>query len=204
MNECLIYDYETLAQDAFKGVVINIAALDFTESRYLTNPYTWEELLDTVSILKFDVEEQVEHYNRRIERSTIEWWKRQSKEAQKWLKPSPGDVSIDQLKAFLIDKYDMPKKKKIFTRGNNFDPVLTDSIFRDINYKDNTPWWTIRDTRSYLEAMLYGSDIRDTFVPDELESVFIKHDPAHDVAMDVYRMQYVIRVIHGWNIFLHF
>ena len=53
------------------------------------------------------------------------------------------------------------------------------------------PWWIIRDTRSMLDGMLWGSGIDNKFIPDGLEEKFVHHDPRHDIVMDVMRMQTV-------------
>jgi hypothetical protein len=196
--KCLIYDFETLSTNMFNCVVVNIAAMNYTEERFTHDPYSYEELLDKCSVMKFDVKEQVEKYDRKIEQGTLNWWKKQSAEAQQCLKPSDKDVSITELYPFLIDKHDAPKCDKIFTRGNTFDPVLVRSIFDSIGIeKDPTPHWIIKDTRSYLDAFLWGSEYDNKFIPEEVKDKFIHHDPSHDIAMDVYRMQSVIQAIHG-------
>ena len=56
--KCLIYDFETLSQDMLNGVVVNIAAMNYTEERFTHDPYSYEELLDKCSVMKFDVKEQ--------------------------------------------------------------------------------------------------------------------------------------------------
>lgn len=195
--KCLIYDFETLSQNMFNGVVVNIAAMNYTEERFTHDPYSYEELIDECSTLKFNVKEQVEKYNRKIQQSAIEWWKMQGGEAQKCLKPSDEDVSITELYPFLIDKHDAPNCDKIFTRSNTFDPILVKTLFYAVGVEDPTPWWTIRDTRSYLDAFLWGSGHKNNFIPEDVKDKFIAHDPKHDIAMDVYRMQSVIQAIHG-------
>jgi hypothetical protein len=47
----LIYDYETLSNDFFNGVVVNLASLHFEESRFIDNPYEYEELLALPNLL---------------------------------------------------------------------------------------------------------------------------------------------------------
>lgn len=190
----LIYDYETLSQNAFNAPVVNLAALEFDEERYIDDPYTWQELLGGVQFIKFNVEEQVKEYGRKIEQGTLQWWKQQDAEVQKQLKPSSLDVSIDSLYDFFMS-LNYESKKKVWTRGNSFDPVITDGLLLATNKPKFKNWWAIRDTRSFLEGMLWGSDIKNNFVFDV--DGFIAHDPKHDIAMDVYRMQYVVRKIYG-------
>ena len=193
--KCVIYDYETLSQNAFDGVALSVAGIAYDESRFLTNPYTYEELLDMCEYVKFDVADQVK-YGRKVQKGSLDWWKKQSKDAQKQLLPSDNDVSITELIPFL-NTLDIKNAKKVFTRGNSFDPVFTRSICDSLGLVDPTPWWVIRDVRSYVDGFTYGTDINHDFIPKELTDKFVQHDPEHDVAMDVIRMQFLIRTIYG-------
>ena len=191
----LIYDFETLSQNAFTGAVINIAALQFDPARFIDRPYEFEELVEECQFIKFDVHEQVMKYGRKVEQSTIDWWKQQSKEAQRQLIPSPADQSIDVLYDFMVRDLDYENMKAVWTRGNSFDPVLLDSILIATNKPKFKNWWAIRDTRSFLDGLLYGSNIKNNFIPDGLNVVL--HDPRYDISLDVYRMQTVIRELNG-------
>lgn len=195
MNECVIYDFETLSQDQNKGVVISLALLSYTESRFVSNPYTYEELLDNCKKIKFNVEEQVNKYNRTISKETLGWWKAQNKEAQKQLAPSSKDVSIDLIYDFLIENIDLKNHKKAFTRGNTFDPIFMDSLLKENNRVNPMHWGSIRDTRSYIEGLAFGSTLSNKFIPDGLNEKFVPHDPSHDIVMDVMRMQTLIQVV---------
>ena len=195
--KCAIYDFETLSQDVSKGVVLSIAGMSYDENKFLDDPYTYDELLNRCKCIKFDVREQVKKYGREIQSSTLDWWKEQPKQVQEQIKPSNHDVSITELCSFLVNDLDTPNSAKIFTRGNTFDPMFAEFIFRDVGKVDPTPWGSIRDVRSYIDGFTFGTDIRHNFIPDELKDKFIAHDPLHDVSMDVYRMQYLIRTIYG-------
>jgi hypothetical protein len=193
--KCVIYDYETLSQNAFNGVVLSVAGIAYDEDRFLTNPYTYEGLLDSCEYVKFDVKDQVK-YGRKVEKGSLDWWKSQSKYAQKQLMPSDNDVPISELLPFL-ERLNIATAKKVFTRGNSFDPVFTRSLCDSLGIEDPTPWWTIRDVRSYVDGFTYGTDINHDFIPKDLVDKFVQHDPSHDVAMDVMRMQFLIRTIYG-------
>lgn len=196
-NDCVIYDFETLGKKQNESVVLSMAALPFTEERFTTdNPYTYNELLMNTKYIKFDVKEQVEVYGRKVDKETVEWWSKQSAEARKSLAPSKDDAPLAELYPFLIDLIDDPKKaKKIYTRGNTFDPIFLESLLQNINKPDPFPWWNVRDTRSMIEGMTFGTDIRNDFIPDELKEHFVHHNPIHDVAIDVMRLQYVARIL---------
>ncbi len=195
MNECVIYDFETLSQDQNKGVVISLALLSYSEKRFVSNPYTYEELLDNCKKIKFNVEEQVTKYNRTISKETLGWWKAQNKEAQKQLVPSSEDVSIDLLYDFLIENIDLKNHKKAFTRGNTFDPIFMDSLLKENNRVNPMHWGSIRDTRSYIEGLAFGSTLSNKFIPDGLNEKFVPHDPSHDIVMDIMRMQTLIQAV---------
>jgi len=198
MNECTIYDFETLGQDQQHSVVLSFAILSFSESRYVSNPYTYEELLANTKYIKFNVEEQVKVYKRTITKETLDWWAEQGKDAQEsQLKPSPNDKSISELYQFIVDNIDVANHEKAFTRGNTFDPIFLDSVLANCGKVNPMHWGSIRDTRSYIEGMSFGSGLKNSFVPsEELQAKFVKHDPRHDIVMDVMRMQTLAQAIN--------
>jgi len=191
----LIYDYETLSDDMINGVVVNLAAILFEEKRFIENPYEFDELIDSAYFVKFDVMEQVEKYGRTIRKEALDWWAEQSKEARLMLKPSPDDVSIDTIADFFCNTLQSQLCSKVYTRGNTFDPILTETLHRNIGKNDSTKWWLIRDVRSLFEGMTYGHKIKNNFIPEGLEDKFIAHNPIHDIAMDIMRFQYLARVL---------
>jgi len=195
MTSC-IYDFETLSQDVFDGVAVNLAGLRFDEDRFIHQPYKFEELVDSCKFIKFDVEEQVKKYDRKIQQSSLDWWKQKDKAAQKLISPSKDDVSIEELYAFVSLELQLQNCDRVYTRGNTFDPILLSSLLRHFDRVDPTKWWVIRDTRSLFEGMTYGHGIKSTFIPEGLEDKFIAHDPCHDVAMDVMRYQHLARILN--------
>lgn len=197
MNECVIYDFETLSQNQRRTVVVSFAMLTFTESRYLSNPYTFEELVDSSLYVKFDVMEQKRKYERVVDKSTLDWWKQQSKEAQSALIPSENDISIANLYDTIVSYHNTALIKKQFTRGNTFDPMILEYVFEQTG--DSMPWhWgSVRDTRSMIDGMSFGMKLDNKYIPGDLKDKFIGHDPRHDIAMDVMRMQYLAQAILG-------
>jgi hypothetical protein len=195
MNECVIYDFETLGQDPQNSAVVSFAMLSFSEKRYIEDPYSYEELVDLCKYIKFDVEDQVMNLNRTINKETVEWWNSQGAEAKKQIRPSKDDKSIFELYEFIINNCECPKVKKSFTRGNTFDPIFLDHLMKDTGHQDPFHWRTVRDTRSMIEGMSYGMKLDNGFTPGDLASKFVKHDPRHDVAMDVMRMQLLAQAI---------
>lgn len=199
MTQCVIFDFETMSTDRVNGVVVNMAMLIFDESRYTSDPYTYGELVESCKLIKFDVAEQVEKFNRTICKDTLAWWDQQSKEAKKQLKPSPDDVSIETLYDFWVNNTSNYNIQKVYSRGNTFDPIFFDYILEQtaFNPSDAIKHWTVRDTRSTIEGMAWGHDIKNSFIPDGLEEFFVAHDPKHDIAMDVMRMQTLAQALEG-------
>jgi hypothetical protein len=193
MNECVILDFETLGQRP-STVVTSFALLSFTESRYVKNSYSFQELIKSVKYIKFDVEEQVNKYHRTLDPDTIKWWSEQSSTAKAQIKPRPDDVSIDKLYQFLIDNIDLACHKKMYSRGNTFDPIILDSILASCGKVNPMHWGSVRDTRSMIEGMSFGFPIKNDFIPDNITG-FIKHNPIHDIALDVMRMQTLAKII---------
>lgn len=197
MNECVIYDFETLGQDQQNSVVISFAMIPFSEKRFIDEPYTYEELLAQCKYIKFDVEDQVVNFNRKINKETVDWWNEQGEEAKKQIRPCDEDKSITELFAFIDGSVDCKSVKKSYTRGNTFDPMFLQYLMKDIGHQDPFHWRTVRDTRSMIEGMSFGMKLDNGFTPGDLASKFVKHDPCHDVAMDVMRMQLLAQAILG-------
>ena len=195
MNECVVYDFETLGQDQQNSVVISFAMLPFSEKRFIDEPYTYEELVSDCKYIKFEVEEQVTSFGRKINIETVKWWNEQGEEAKKQIRPSPDDKSITELYDFIVNSIDCTKVKKSFTRGNTFDPMFLQYLMRNTGHSDPFHWRTVRDTRSMIEGMSFGMKLDNGFTPGDLVSKFVKHDPCHDVAMDVVRMQLLAQAI---------
>lgn len=195
LNNAVIYDFETLSQDQQSGVVLSMAMLNFSETRFTGElAYTFDELVDLTHFIKFDVSEQVKKYNRKIDKSTLEWWNDQGELAKEQLKPSVEDVSIDTLYSFFIVNKSA-NVKKIYTRGNTFDPIFMENLMKQINKPMPYEWWEVRDTRSLIEGLSWGIGLKNNFIPGGCED-FIHHNPIHDIAIDVMRIQALVRAIN--------
>lgn len=195
MNECVIYDFETLSQDQRRGVVTSFAMLPFSEKRYIEQPYTFEELVANCKYIKFNVEDQVVNYKRVMSKDTIDWWNSQGEDAKKQIRPSDEDVSITEFYDFIVNNADCKNVKKSYSRGNTFDPMFLQYLMAQTGHPDPFHWRTVRDTRSTIEGMSFGMNLENGFMPGDLKDKFIKHDPCHDVAMDVMRMQLLAQAI---------
>lgn len=196
LNDSIIFDFETISTDRINGCVISMAMLSFSMNRFESMPYTYKELLDNTKFIKFDVQDQVKNYKRSVDKETVDWWAKQPKEAQKQLAPSKEDKSISELFSFwTLNK--PTNLKRVFSRGNAFDPIVLDYILKQTGIPPDSAYnfWEIRDTRSFIEGLTYGSNIDNRFIPTGLDKYFVAHNPRHDIVMDVMRMQHLIRLL---------
>ena len=195
MNNCMIYDFETLGQDVLNCPALSLAAYSFDTERFISDPYTLDEVVEDSLYMKLDVTEQVKKYGRVIEKDTVDWWSKQSKAAQvSQLRPLPNDLSIDKISDALAGIYE--NKSNVYTRGNTFDPVLLDMICKITGTKSPYPWWSIRDMRSMIDGLSFGSNISNSFMPDSVDSkAVVLHDPRYDIALDVLRYQTLVQAI---------
>jgi len=194
MTNSLIFDFETLSTDRYNGVVVSLAILKFSEDNFTINTgYTFSELVNSAKLLKFDVQDQVKNYNRVIDKKTLEWWNEQGTEAKKQIIPSDRDKSINELYDFFISVSDN-NTDKVYTRGNNFDPIIFENIMDQLHKPQPYRFWQLRDTRSIIEGLSWGSGLRNNFIPEGCED-FIHHNPIHDIAIDVMRIQALVRAI---------
>ena len=185
----IIFDFETLSTDRVNGVVLSLALLEFKEERFTENTaYSYTELLEMSRYIKFDVSDQVKNGKRKIDQDTLEWWGQQSETAQKQLIPSQHDKPLADLIPWLSSNIN-GSVSNVYSRGNTFDPIFVDYIASQ--YHQVVPWphWSIRDTRSMIDGMAWGSNLSNGFVPEGLEEQFVAHDPQHDIVMDVMRLQ---------------
>jgi len=196
MTPSIIYDFETLGTDPKNSVVLSVAALVYDEERLLNNPYTFEELLSETKEIKFSVADQVKNHRMRIDPNTMAWWKKQSDEARRVLEPSLDDKPLSDIVEF-FSGFNPGNMKKVYTRGNTFDPIFLGEIYKRLKVPDPFKWWCIRDTRSMIDGLAFGSGISDKFVPPEYKAIFIAHNAKHDIVIDVIRMQTLVQKLFG-------
>ena len=184
----LVFDFETLSTDRINAPIVSMALIEFDESRFTTQTaYSYTELLEMSRMITFNVESQVKDHGRKIDPDTLEWWGEQGAEAMAQLKPSEFDKPLSECIPFMVEH--ITDINKVYTRGNTFDPVILDYIAQQFNQVVPYMHWEVRDTRSTIEGMAWGTDLENGFIPEGLEEHFVKHDPRHDVAMDVMRIQ---------------
>ena len=204
MNNQFIFDFETLGQNVFSCAVIECAYLVFDYDRFVSNPYSIEELIDLSHTDKISVEEQCKDYKYKIEKSTMEWWERQDPEARARIRPSAEDISLEEFGENILSYIEEHGKINYWwSRGNTFDPMILQRIMEDISlsnrFNNNLKFWAVRDTRTFIDAK-FDFSTKNTFDPFELNTTAPKpkqdimlHNASNDIALDVLRLQAIIR-----------
>lgn len=207
MKPHFILDYETIGQDIFSAPVVNCSYFVFDWDRFTSdNPYTFNELVQSIKLAKFDLKWQAEHgYTFKAE--DLDWWKEQGAEALKQLAPSADDITITLFCSNLYDYILAEAKggvKGWWSRSNSFDPIFLARNFRDFSSREKLdfilPYWLVRDTRTYIDTRFDFKLKKNAFIPiddKELwEKHFVHHNSIHDLAADILRLQRLERVVH--------
>jgi len=190
-----ILDTETLGMDS-SSVILSIALLHFDE----TKDNTLESLCENTLFLKLLAKEQINEYNRIVDKSTIEWWNKQCDLAKDFsFKPKKSDITVKEAITCLrnyISKYSKDPDKEICWIRGTLDQMVLDSLFNVVNEKKLFYYSNYRDVRTFLafntETGMKGyAEIDPELYPGtwNKEDV-IKHNPVYDVAYDALQILY--------------
>jgi hypothetical protein len=206
-KKAFFYDFETLGQNTKQCAVLCCAGIVVDSKTFLEKEWQFDELYEQAKVVNFDIDEQTEPfgYDWTIEEDTMKWWKSQVsaavygrifethdrvsvREFVNWLNSFP-DVNYNR-----IDKW--------MSRGQGFDLDIAQRLIRCCDEEPNKhiPWWDTRDTRSFIEGLSYGTNLRNNFIPHDnyagLPDNPDLHDPITDIVVDVLRIQYLIRNLY--------
>jgi hypothetical protein len=191
MTTCVIYDYETLGTDPKESVVVALAVAEFNLNSCKKAEYTFDGLYEDTKLFLFDVEEQVVEYGRKIDKSTLDWWQTDvSKTVRDKCFHKDNRVSIERI-PFIFQDFMMFDPDYVFSRGNTFDPIFTSEIHKQLGTRPAYPFWKDRDTRSFLDAYLWDTEVKNSFIPTGLNDKDL-HDPETDIIIDILRIQTVL------------
>lgn len=201
MRYDLIFDYETMGQDVETCPAIDCSVFVFNWDRFLTDPYTFEELLEGITRYKLSVADQVKNHGYKIEKATVQFWERQSPEVLNNIKPLKNDLTLHEFCDIFISMLaNSPKIEYWWSRSNVFDPLIIWKAMKLSNkqysFNEYLKFWRIRDTRTYIDAK-FNFTTKNGFIPisdvQYWEDTFKEHDSVHDVAADVLRLQAIHR-----------
>lgn len=199
-------DAETIGQSIFKCPIVNFSFIYFEWERFLENPYTFDELMQTAKSFKLDIKDQMRTKGRSYTKKDIEFWEKQGPEALKQLKPSTADISTEEFVEEVTGMLGRNKKPDIWwSRSNAFDPLLLQREFEDHSSKEEfdslLPFWGVRDFRTWIDSKFSWDIYPNGFCPyddkAEWERTFVRHDSRADTAADILRLQKIEQVINS-------
>ena len=141
MTTHAMIDIETLATTP-EAVVLSVGGVKF-------DPYTNEEP-HTFFDAKLDIDAQTE-LGRDVDQGTIEWWGKQSQEIQDIAFAEEGRVQINDF-ATSLNKW-LVGCEQIWCQGPQFDMVIIENLYKQINIHTNWAYWQIRDSRTVFSLM---------------------------------------------------
>ena len=199
-----IFDLETIGANVHVCPIVDIAYTTFYWDRFLEEPYSFQELIETIQTNKASIKDQMQNFGCSFKKSDVEWWEKLPHHARSKIKSSENDLTMQDFCDTII-RYLFSEKNIDYwwSRGNTFDPVI---IWRFMNacnrgeaFNEYLKFWKVRDIRTHIDAK-FDYTTRSGFVPvsnvDAWERTFVPHDSTHDVAADVLRLQAIYRAEH--------
>lgn len=190
MTTHYVFDVESLGTRE-NSVILSWALVSFQPDE----DFTYDSLIENAYFDKLDVKDQF-RAGREKDDSTIEWWRKQTKEARKMsLIPDP-ERDLPMLDAYhnmvnYLKKTGHRRNSIIWTRGS-MDWTLLEHMCA-INLNVLTPWLynQVRDVRTAVDLLTGSSNgyctvLPEAGVPDNVP----KHDPVVDCAFDACMLVY--------------
>lgn len=197
----VIMDMEAFGFDERKCPIIDVSVFCFEWGRFLTNPYSFNELTRGAKRFKLDVKHQVKEYGYSYSKDDLVFWQDQSKEVRAHIAPKDSDLTVPEFgKQMIAYLKDLPDVSYWWSRGNVYEGANLNRLSRDAGFSEELSqilkFWTMRDTRTHIDAK-FDYKVRNDFVPIKEEgkwnAMFRKHDSIHDIAADVMRLQAIAR-----------
>ena len=192
-----IFDVETLGKES-NSVILSMAACYFDPTKDINHSVMREDAF----FVKFDVADQMKRLNRKMGKTTLEWWAKQCENVRiKSFKPNPDiDVKFE-------DGYEAMRKWAkhfnddkcwVFARGN-LDQLVLDSMEEQLELEPIWPFSRWRDVRTAID-FLY--DTTNGYVkvetPPWVEPFdpflhITKHNPIDDCIYDMMQLKYGVK-----------
>jgi hypothetical protein len=185
----ILFDAETLGKES-NSVILSMAAIYFKPE----DKPTPQELRDSAFFVKFDAKDQIKRLNRKVGRTTMEWWAKQCENVRKKsFNPSPEDVRFEDgyeaMREWAKSKND--PKCWVWARGN-LDQLVLDSMEEQLGLDAIWKFERWRDVRTAID-FLYETNrgYCDVDYPGFDPSIHItKHNPIDDCVFDIMMMVY--------------
>jgi hypothetical protein len=188
-----IFDVETLGKES-NSVILSMAAIYFEPDKEPSHT----QLRDSAFFVKFDVQDQIKRLNRKVGKTTIEWWSKQCENARnKSFKPRADDIQFEigyeAMRQWANTKND--SKCWVWARGN-LDQLVLDSMEEQLELKPIWPFSRWRDVRTAVD-FLYGTTngYVEVDTPAWVEAFdsklhITKHNPIDDCVFDAMQLMY--------------
>jgi DNA polymerase III epsilon subunit-like protein len=143
----VMIDIETLSTKP-NAQILSIAAIKFNRD---DRKKEMQELKDLETFYVVIDQKSCENLGMDIDKDTVNWWKRQSKEAQDAVfSEKVTKISIfEALKQF--SKF-IKGASYIWAQGINFDCVILEHAFRVTEIPCTWKFWILRDTRTFFDV----------------------------------------------------
>jgi len=188
-----IFDVETLGKES-NSVILSMAAIYFEPDKEPSHT----QLRDSAFFVKFDVQDQIKRLNRKVGKTTIEWWSKQCENVRvKSFKPRADDIQFEigyeAMRQWANTKND--SKCWVWARGN-LDQLVLDSMEEQLELKPIWPFSRWRDIRTAVD-FLYGTTngYVEVDTPAWVEAFdsklhITKHNPIDDCVFDAMQIMY--------------
>ena len=188
-----IFDVETLGKES-NSVILSMAAIYFEPDKEPSHT----QLRDSAFFVKFDVQDQIKRLNRKVGKTTIEWWSKQCENVRnKSFKPRADDIQFEigyeAMRQWANTKND--SKCWVWARGN-LDQLVLDSMEEQLELKPIWPFSRWRDIRTAVD-FLYGTTngYVEVDTPAWVEAFdsklhITKHNPIDDCVFDAMQLMY--------------
>lgn len=164
-------------------------------------PRSYQSLIDNSIFIKLSSKDQIENYNRIVQKDTLAWWMKQSDLARdRNFTPNKTDLSVaDGIRVLRnwITKFTKPDDH-CWIRGT-LDQVCLDSLFKAAGEELLLPFNSYRDVRTAID-FLYPDTSRNGYVDVDSQlcvgfsrDMVLKHSPEHDCAFDAAMMLYGVK-----------
>jgi hypothetical protein len=185
----MMVDVETLGKES-NSVILSMAAIYFKPE----DKPTPQELRDSAFFVKFDAKDQIKRLNRKVGRTTMEWWAKQCENVRKKsFNPSSEDVRFEDgyeaMREWAKSKND--DKCWVWARGN-LDQLVLDSMEEQLGLDAIWKFARWRDVRTAIDFLYETNrgycDVDYTGFDPSLH--ITKHNPIDDCVFDIMMMVY--------------